>query len=157
MPDLKRIVDCFTRARYAAWAGDLKHCRRLLDLVENYSKAARSQDHRWDSLGLILHSADQLRERLDAQTSFPSEDVKRSKKKSVADKTLLISTQHLRGVVHRTGDFDFELRAYLNDLNWESDLYRRASSVAREYSRTVPSLQQEEEEGKTIKSRRSRR
>jgi hypothetical protein len=139
MADLAELVTMFTRARYAAWAGDLRHCRDLLNRARAQSADLNETDRSWDSLGMLLHATDELLARIGGEETA-TEDAKPSETKSIPDDAGLILTQHLRGVIHRTGDYDFELKAYLDDLDWESDLYRRASVVAERYSR--PSLRE---------------
>jgi len=124
----QKILESFTRARYAAWAGDIDHCRELLGEIENKSKGL-TEPRYLGSYGLIIRAADQLSERLNSRVE--EIDVQRLR----INKRQLITTAHLRAVVHRIADFEFEVRAYLDDLSWEESLYARATAIEAERGR----------------------
>jgi|ERR1044072_4750338 hypothetical protein len=121
----QKILESFTRARYAAWAGDIDHCRELLGEIERKSKTLTEPSYH-GSYGLIVRAADQLSERLNSPVE--EIDVQRLR----INRRQLITTTHLRAVVHRTADFEFEVRAYLDDLSWEESLYARAIAIETE-------------------------
>src|SRR5688500_13940396 len=104
MPRQEKIMDCFTRARYAAWPGDVDHCRELLIDIKRQSRKLGEQKH-LGTFGLILRAADQLSGRLNAQRR----NGEYAQKTTINEKQLLTS-KHLRAVVHRIGEFEFEVR-----------------------------------------------
>ncbi|HEU4713006.1 MAG TPA: hypothetical protein VFS76_15660 [Pyrinomonadaceae bacterium] len=120
MPLGQQILASFSRARYAAWADDVEHCRQLLAEIRNVSSKLDN-----GAYGLIFRAANQLSERL----TGPDND----QSVALSDSRLII-TRHLRAVIHRIADFEFEVRAYLDDLSWEESLYKRVTSIAAERS-----------------------
>src|SRR5688572_4702601 len=135
MPDLPELIRTFTRARYAAWAGDLQYSRRLLKRILPQSNGHKETKRSWDSTGMVLHAANELLTHIN-QEADSKQDALPDLKVFPADE-MLIGTEHLRGVIHRTGDYEFEVKAYLNDLEWEASLYKRCSDLSEKYG---PSL-----------------
>lgn len=119
MSDDGRIIELFTTARHAEWAGDVGPARRLLhDLREEAGTRFKEPDEH--PVSLILERARLIDARLErAQHEVPDE--------------LIIPTNNLRGIIWRTGERNFELRAYLTDPSWEDPLYRHAHAVAKRY------------------------
>jgi hypothetical protein len=131
MPDLAESISIFTRARYAAWAGDLTHSRRLLRSITLRSSAETEKERSWDSMGMVLHAASELLSHINEDNENKEHPLPESK--SAPPNEMLIVTSHLRGVIHRTGDYEFEVRAYLDDLAWETSLYERCSELSVMY------------------------
>lgn len=114
----QQILGSFSRARYAAWADDVEHCRQLLAEVQTVSSQLNN-----GAYTLIFRAAHQLSERLNAPNDDQSAAISNSQ---------LIITRHLRAVIHRIADFEFEVRAYLDDLSWEESFYKRVTAIAAE-------------------------
>lgn len=135
MQDKEKIVDRFTRARYAAWAGDVNHCQQLLNEIQTESSQL-SEQNKASTFGLMLRAAAQLSYRLEI------EQKKYDARQETPDhERPIISSKHLRAVVHRASEFEFELRAYLDDLSWEDLLYKRASATAAEAKMALARLE----------------
>lgn len=134
MPDLPELIRTFTRARYAAWAGDLQYSRRLLKRILPQSNGHTETKRSWDSTGMVLNAANELLAHINGE-SDSKQDALPDMKVFPADE-ILIGTLHLRGVIHRTGNYEFEVRAYLNDLDWEASLYKRCSDLSEKYDRS---------------------
>jgi hypothetical protein len=147
MTDVAHLVNMFTRARYAAWAGDFEHCRALLIRVQKESPELNEREQRWDSVGLLQHATDELLVRVvgDATTIAGKSSGRKSRtiERLAFDDAFVISTEHLRGRIHRLDLYHFELRAYLDDLSWESNFHSHALSVARGYGTSMLSEQEE--------------
>jgi len=136
MTDLPELIGILTRARYAAWAGDLQYSRRLLKRIlpqSDQKKPKRS----WGSTGMVFHAASELLAHINGDADSKQDGLP-DLKLFPADEMLIV-TQHLRGVIHRTGEYEFEVRVYLNDLDWEESLYKRCSDLSAEYD---PSLRE---------------
>ncbi len=152
MQPTETISNRFARARYAAWAGDVEHCRRLLHDIRLESTKVSEPNHA-SAFGLMLRAASQLSERLEIERrrSEIAQNMFRPEKQ-------VIITKHLRAVVHQSSEFEFELRAYLDDLSWEDSLYKRTSTVVADALALTrpqdPSLRRMETDQKQKPSRR---
>jgi hypothetical protein len=143
------LFQSFSTARYAEWAGDIFYSHRLL--TELLITAQETVDGREDQkphrivdpiMGMVGHAADELNSRL---IRVAPTDEERALLARVLQQ-LTLETKHLRGVIHRLSSYEFELRAYLSDCSWESELYERAASAAQESG--APPLEPENDEVK---------
>lgn len=126
MPDDGKIVELFASARRAEWAGDVEPARRLLQALKQ-AAVIRTREPDEHPIAVILERAKLLDARLDrAPAEVPEQ--------------LVVQTTNLRGVIWRTGERNFELRAYLLDPSWEESLYRRAHAVAGRYRPLLPAV-----------------
>ena len=126
MPDDGKIVELFASARRAEWAGDVEPARRLLQALKQ-AAVVRAREPDEHPIAVILERAKLLDARLDrAPAEVPEQ--------------LVVQTTNLRGVIWRTGERNFELRAYLLNTSWEESLYRRAHVVASRYSPLLPAV-----------------
>jgi hypothetical protein len=134
-----RILTNFIKARYAEWAGDFSHCRKLLqDITDRrYLERIKSRERAIElqkpirtrphlppfshPLELIQNAGLQVKEYADSLIEADEEN------------PTVITTEHLRGVVWEVGSHEFEFRAYLSDLSWESTFYKNAALAAEKY------------------------
>jgi hypothetical protein len=147
-----KVLTNFIKARYAEWAGDISYCQELLqDITDRRSlERVKSQQRAIESprlgkarttlapyshpLELIQHAGLQVKEYADALV-----------KADEASPTVT-TTEHLRGVVWEVSSHEFEFRAYLRDLSWESMLYKNAALAAEKYG-GIPFIYKEEGPG----------
>ena len=135
MPNDRRIIELFTRARQAEWAGDIVSARHFIRLLKEEAgiKPVLSDEH---PIAVLLERVRQIDARLErVSNEVPVE--------------LIVETEILRGIIWRTGERNFELRAYLRDPSMEDDLYSRAHAVSSRY----PSLLTTEEGTKNEEKR----
>jgi hypothetical protein len=63
----------------------------------------------------------------------------RSHGMELVEQPLVVRTEHLRGVVWRTGEREFQMQAYLVDLSWQDELFNRAHAEAGRHETARPS------------------
>lgn len=109
--DESRIVATYTRARYAEWAGDFAQCEADLSRLTKEFDTPSSFASIRSPLDIVLFRAGELLRRVAPmlEAARPPEGA-------------IIQTRHFRGVIHQTGEREFELRGYLTDPEYEEVL-----------------------------------
>lgn len=131
------VIEAYIVARFAEWAGDRDHSRRL------YAECGGRRPYndfpkRFDGPLEVIRFVSELRAarlgepvsdgtRVFAAKVFATEGHLRSL--PPPEPMLLTPTRHLRAAVHRVGNRDFQMRAYLDRLEFEPRLYENARRV----------------------------
>ncbi|WP_373653485.1 hypothetical protein [Schlesneria sp. DSM 10557] len=124
-------------ARFAEWAGDLAYSRSLyaeFGVNKKYAQIPDRFDDPVDVIGFVSTlRAVRLGEPTHEETRRLAFDVFSPEieetTKSAPEPLLLQPTLNLRAVVHRTGVRDFEMRGYLINPEYESQLYSSATKL----------------------------
>jgi hypothetical protein len=114
MTDNTDVSQLFVRLRYAAWAGDIKHCHELFHRLE--AQSGRGEPLTYPT-AILAQRAGLLLERLQRIES------------EIDEQQRLVATNHLRGVIWRIESHEFQLRAYLDDFSWEVEMFRRIAAI----------------------------
>lgn len=133
MSENYRVEDAFTTAKHAEWAGDVEYCRKQLTILNRLTSDV-PEDEGWHPLELLRQAGQMLEKLLVDREPAPPE--------------LVVTTDHLRGIVWQTGRREFEMRAYLTEPTWEDSIYRHAwhATKARSVIRVEPEEEDEDEE-----------
>jgi hypothetical protein len=155
MPAPRRIenVDAYIVAHAAEWAGDVENSLRHYEqIIGGEPEAILKNEVKGPSDAVLLAASYRAIAIQDSQKkreilALRSGALRRQIGESIKPVGIR-PTRHLRGVVRRTAEREFELRAYLSDVTWEEDLLRSARKLARLFGRqSEPYMSHSPEDG----------
>lgn len=111
------VLEKFTRVRFAEWAGDFVYAHTLLNQVSAEFDGKLAEVTKAHPLSVLHNNLGVLKDRLEHMNNIKSESVPH----------IFEEFDHIRGVIWRVGRNEFEMRAYLNNFNWEEELYQRVA------------------------------
>ncbi len=134
----ERQADTFTQyivARLALWAGDFDYFQQLVGDVAPRSEFGKIPDSMNGPEEVVRYCAALRSRQLSQKRGELSKRVEAlaSDRVHVDSQPTVLQTTHLRGAVWRRGPRRFILRAFLNDLAWESELYLNAARLQSKY------------------------
>jgi hypothetical protein len=138
MAEALSLSEAYITARQAWWAGDLVYCLRALTETGADGNDELASHDEYDPVRLLRWRANQLYAQV----------LRGLKEERQPDPAFIVETRHLRGAFHQASPRLFEFRAFMRDLTWDEELFRRATMVAGRYGRQVaaPSAKYQEEE-----------
>lgn len=127
----RSITDLYVIATFALWAGDVEYGQDLLRKLAPLREYGKLPEKVESSEELILYIA-ALRHRQLIQRKREYNNVVdnyRMQGFNLSAELLTVETRHLRGIIWRLGSREFQMYAYLTDLSWEPNLFRKAKRL----------------------------
>lgn len=130
-------TDFYVIGRMALWAGDLEYAESQFSQIRTSRTIAEfiyPSDEKAEPIGdvdhLILYAITSRLKRIQGRQEERKRTLPRGSQSWGPDdeppQPIILTTTHLRALIWRIDDRRFQLRCFLTDLNWETELLKRA-------------------------------